>query len=192
MKTRISKILVAIMALAVLASACSPDPSASSDALDRETQQADRVAERFTDSQPVPEFEWSQLRQNLIELLSAQARTTQTTSFFFTLGATAPIASCPSIGFPIPATYQLTNPERALGVNLKHSNGAAVDVAQMEATGVYTADTTGTYVMCVASNGQVYAKYWEGFVMSDTGLSEWRDGQIVLIGEPTFNFSDGR
>lgn len=49
---------------------------------------------------PVPEFRYSQIRQNLIEITQAQAQaeTTQTTSFFFNLGADAPIMVCPSSG----------------------------------------------------------------------------------------------
>jgi hypothetical protein len=150
----------------------------------QETLTARDQQQRFLDTQPVPIFEWSQLRQNLIEIETAMARTTQTTSFFFNLGVANPISQCPSIGYPIPATFQLTNPFQAV------TNGAVI--AQMESTGVYTGETSGTHVLCVASSGKAYDSYWEGFVYTVTGAAEWRDGQAVLIGEPTVDFTIGR
>lgn len=183
---------VLLMVLALIAAACGDEPVGQQSLVDEQNVSA-RIAERFADTQPVPEFEWSQQRQNLIELITAQARTTQTTTFFFHLGSDTPIGQCPSIGFPIPATYQLTNPLQGAKVETTAGGGdPAVAVGQLEATGVYTADTTGTFTICVDGNGNAYADYWEGFVKTVTGAAEWSDGQVVLIGDPTFDFSEGR
>lgn len=195
-KIQTFRLIGLLLAIVLIAAACADrqrSEASRSEALQDETVQADRVGNRYNDTQPVPEFEWSQQRQNLIELLTAQARTTATTTFFFHLGADTPVAMCPSIGFPIPATYQLTNPSRGIEVET-YGSGAnpAVGVSQLEATGVYTADTTGTYVMCVNSDGAAFARYWEGYVMTDTGTSEFVEGQVALLGDPTFDFSESR
>lgn len=184
MKRRITMI-VAVLTIALAGVACDSGGGAAGE----EARIAADQLERFLQTQPVPVFEWSQLRQNLIELSTAQARTTQTTTFFFNMGIQNPVASCASIGFPIAATYQLTSPE-----SLKwFGNGPGHRVVpQLEATGVYTANTTGTYAMCTDPNGAAYAQYWEGFVMTVTGPAVWQDGQVVLTGDPTFDFSIGQ
>lgn len=159
-----------------------------SDAQAAEEKVAREQQGQFLQAQPVPVFNWSQLRQNLIELETTQAQTTATTTFFFNMGTPEPISSCPSIGYAIPATFQLTNPSKIEG----NRDGGYVAVEQIESTGVYTGDTTGTYVMCVDDAGEAYAFYWEGFVATVAGPAEWRDGQVVLTGTPSFDFSEGQ
>jgi hypothetical protein len=139
--------------------------------------------EKLQASQPTPIYDYSQLRQNLIEIQDAQANSTQTTSFFFLEGVGL-IGSCPSIGFPVASTTQLTNPES------KYSKKDFV-ITQGEPTGVYTAESTGTYTICVDGDGQPYANYFEGYVQTVTGPAEFKDGQIVLTGAPTGDFTKG-
>lgn len=138
---------------------------------------------QYQQSQPVPFFNSSQLRQNLIEIETAQANATATTSFMFLMGSagtTGPLLhQCPSIGFPIPATYQLTNPFQEDGT------------AQVEANGVFTADTTGTYVICVGADAEPYAYYWEGFVATVSGPAHWDNvkGEVVMDGPSSAEFT---
>lgn len=141
----------------------------------------------YQKNQPVPIFDWSQLRQNLIEIETSQARTTQTTSFFFNQGVVDPVSSCPSIGFPIPATYQLSNPDAKVP---QHD----LTLPQIEANGVYTADTSGTYVICIDAQGRAYANYFEGFVNTVTGPAKWNPDshQVELVGPPSFTYSKGK
>ena len=61
----------------------------------------------------------------------------------------------------------------------------------MEQTGIFTGDSTGTYVMCVNDAGDPYAFYWEGFVSTVSGAAQFVDGQIELIGQPTGEFTTG-
>jgi hypothetical protein len=178
-------IVVAAAAVIGLSSCSQDDGSARSQEQATAAQQLDG----FLKAQPVPTVNWSQLRQNLIELQTAQAETTATTSFFFNQGVEQPVMSCPSIGFPIPATYQLTNPDAV--VDLGRETGA-VTVGQLESTGVYTGDTSGTYVMCVSPAGEAYAFYWEGFVSTVTGPAKWDGERIVLTGDSSFDFSEGK
>lgn len=183
MKKRIAVVSLAVMSLFV-ASACSQiNPSST----EKDQKASQSILDGYQKAQPVPVMDWSQLRQNLIEIETAQAKTTQTTSFFFNQGAVDPVMTCPSIGFPIPSTYQLTNPDQALW----GGNGASNVIPQIEANGVFTGDSAGTYVMCVNAEGKAYAMYWEGFVGTATAAATWdREAhQIKLIGAPTTEFT---
>jgi hypothetical protein len=184
MKTK-TKTIIGLGALALLTlTACDKRDSARRE----ESSAAREQLGQFLESQPIPRFNYSQLRQNLIELETAQADTTATTSFMFLLagaGETGPLVhSCPSIGFPIPATYQLTNPEQAI------SDGRTVP--QLESTGVYTGETTGTYVICIGDDGQAFAFYHEGFVATVTGPAHWDNerGEIVMDGSSSAEFTE--
>lgn len=136
--------------------------------------------EQYQQSQPVPSFPWSQERATLIALTQARATTTATTSFMYARGSAddGPVASCPSIGFPIASTAQLTNPLQKL------DNVDSV-VAQIEQTGIYTGESSGTYVVCVNDAGIKYPVYWEGDVLTVGGQAKFEGGQVVLVGKPT-------
>ena len=142
-------------------------------------------------AQPLPHFNYSQIRQNLIEIETAQADGVQTTSFFFNQGVPNPVQSCPSIGAPIPTTTQLSNPLQ----QVRDPNGGSVPgssvLGQEDPNGVYSGDSTGTYVMCVGADGKAYADYWEGFVQTVFGAAHWDASahQVVLDGPPSFKFS---
>lgn len=144
----------------------------------------------FQQAQPVPVFNYSQLRQNLIEIETAQAKGIATTTFFFNVGTPEPIKTCPSIGYPIPSTYQLSNPDQTV---TRGSDGVGT-IAQIEANGVYTADSSGTYVICVDANGKARANYWEGYVETEAGPATWDAAkhQIVATGDSTATFSTAK
>lgn len=152
--------------------ACGPDATTT----DQQNTNAQLL--RYQANQPVPQFDRSQYRQTVIDVESAQVHGVATTTFFFNLGVTAPIKVCPSIGFPVASTSQLTNP-------LQSQTGGPV--AQAEPNGVFTGDSSGTYVVCVASNGQRYISYWEGDVHTEGGPAHWdyQHNMIVMDGVPT-------
>lgn len=183
MKKRLT-IIALVVAGALTFAACNQNDNAAQNK-DRAT--ATRQLTGYQNNQPVPVFNWSQLRQNLIELETAQAQTTQTTTFFFNQGVQDPVSSCPSIGFPIPATYQLDNPQAKV-------QGHDFALPQIEANGVYTDVSTGTYAICVDAQGRPYADYWEGFVKTVTGPAKWDapSHSVQLVGPPSFQFSKGR
>ena len=137
-------------------------------------------------AQPTPVYDWSQYRQTLIEVTDAKANATQTTSFFFLEGIGL-ISSCPSIGFPVPSTAQLTNP-----VSMGTTYHNPYTLPQVEPTGVYTGDSSGTYTVCVDDSGKAYASYWEGYVQTVTGPATYEDGRVVLTGKPTGGFTQGK
>jgi hypothetical protein len=183
-KNRKPLIAAAIVAGALFCGACTDDKNES--ATERDEQASAQALDDLQSAHPTPSFERSQLRQNLIDIIGAQANATQTTSFFFLEGVGS-VGSCPSIGFPIPSTAQLTNPDRETG-----PRESRVVLPQVEPTGIYTGDSTGTYIICVDAQGEAYARYWEGYVQTVTGPAELdANGEVILVGPPSFDFSNG-
>ncbi len=189
------KIIISIFCMALVFGAigCSntspagPPPNASDQQLSTD------ILSTYQKAQPAPKFDWSQYRQNLIEIETAQSHTTQTTTFFFNQGVQAPIQSCPSIGFPIASTSELTNPDQAVGSTGGASNGqyGVVVLPQIDPNGIFAGHSTGTYVICIDATGKAYGNYWEGFVQTVTGPAVWDEAshQVKLTGPPSFDFS---
>lgn len=177
-------IAAAIAIAAVPVAACSStQPSGNA----QESQAQQRDANTLVANQPIPIFQSSEARANLIAIEEAQAHGVATTTFFFNQGVQNPVFTCPSIGYAIPSTAQLSNPHQVIYTN--HPNGGMDGnvLEQMDPTGIYTGDSTGTYVECVSANGTKYPKYWEGFVDVIGGPAHWdaAKGQEVLDGPPT-------
>ena len=183
-------IVSAASAVVVLlgATACTHNGASKAVALDQKTSAS--ILAKFENNQPAPQFDFSQIRQTLIDIETAQAQTTQTTSFFYNQGVQDPIFVCPSIGFPIASTTQLTNPTQLARVT-QQGYGISGSIGQIDPNGVYSGDSTGTYVVCVNAQGLLYAKYWEGFVDATTGPAVWDEAthREVLVGPPSFKFA---
>lgn len=179
------RLLAAAVLVAVVAVGC----TSANKAIKADQQTSTRILTNFEKNQPTPERPWSQLRQNLIELEVAQSDTTQTTTFFFNQGTPEPIQSCPSIGFPIASTAQITNPSQVVRAS---SGGDHQVIPQIDPNGIYAGDSSGTYVICIDAQGKAYADYWEGFVQTVTGPAHWNTTthQVELVGPPSFNFSE--
>jgi hypothetical protein len=137
-----------------------------SDSQNAENNQQEAASGQFVKNQPIPNLNYSQLRQNLIEVEKAQAAGVQTTTFFFNQGGLDPLFICPSVGVPIPNTSSLSNPQRS-EMHTGDSGGGNVVIGQMDPNGVYTPESSsGTYVFCIDATGAPVATYWEGFVFS--------------------------
>lgn len=165
---------------------CSYTPSATANDQKATNSQLDR----YQQNQPIPASDWSQYRQTVLDVEAAQIHGVATTTFFFNQGTDKPIKVCPSIGFPVASTAQLTNPDqisfggRGDGSGLSGEYGV---IAQQEPNGVYTGDSSGTYTVCVAGDGSKYISYWEGDVQAEGGAAHWdaEQGLIILDGAPT-------
>ena len=170
-------VLVAIVSVAVGLSGCG-NQSIANDQNATNTQLL-----KYEQVQPVPQFDYSQYRQTVINIETAEVHGVATTTFMFNLGTKIPIMSCPSIGYPIASTAQLTNPLQAVG------NSAVVE--QQEPNGVYTGSSTGTYVVCVGSGGKTSVDYWEGFVYTVGGPAHWDNvtGKVSADGPSTVSSS---
>lgn len=179
MKKKALATIGGIVLAAALLGACSNQQSAANA---NDVKTSGQALQQLQRAQPTPMFPWSQLRQTLISIETAQANSTQTTTFFFNQGVQEPISSCPSIGFPIASTTELTNP---LQDNNNGPNGnAGVAIGQVDPTGVYAGASTGTYVVCVNADGSNFIQYWEGFVDNVTGPAVWNTTthQVQLTG----------
>lgn len=150
-------------------------------------QQADTTSVEA--SQPIPHFNYSQIRQTIIDAETIAADGTQTTSFFFQMGNQDPVFSCPSLGEPVANTAQLSNPNQVVTQDGQGNGitGSAV-IGQMDPDGVYAPSaSSGTYVICVNGAGAKYLMYWEGDVLTAAAGAEWDTAthSLKVTGAPT-------
>lgn len=184
-------VLAAVVALAACSSATVPAGQQKEFA----QQQADTNS--LMQAQPLPHFNFSQIRQTLIDAETISAEGTQTTSFFFPQGGTGetPVFSCPSLGLPVAANAQLSNPNQVIvdpNNTYNTNNPGSLTVPQMDPNGIYSSPSSlGTYVICLLNSGQKYLTYWEGPVYSVTGSATWANGTIQVNGAPTFKVTAG-
>lgn len=183
------KVLVLLTLLAILVAGCGSNNSGS-DGLKAERKIQADIETNYSRAQPVPGLTNSQVRENLIEIQEAVAEGVETTSFFFNLGMTDPIKTCPSIGVPIPSTAQLTNPEQVIEKG-EHDSGS-VTIPQMDPTGIYSGDSEGTYVLCIDATSKGYVSYWEGSVLTEFAPATWDydKHQVKLLGSSSWDFSE--
>jgi hypothetical protein len=182
MKTSLKLGIVALAAVVALTLAgCTTDSATNKD-----QKATDSQLSRYQANQPIPSSDFSQYRQTVIDVELAQIHGVATTSFFFNQGTPNPVKMCPSIGFAVPTTSQLTNPDQIAYNGAGSGSGYGV-IAQQEPTGVYTGSSSGTYVVCVAADGTKYISYWEGDVETEGGAAHWdrTQGLISLDGAPT-------
>lgn len=178
----------AALAVVGLLAGCSGAPTAQQ----QENGQQQAASGQLVKNQPVPGLAYSQMRQNLIEIETAQAQGIQTTTFIFNRASQDPIQQCPSIGVPIASTASLSNPEQITGGYAGSGTYGVGVVGQMDPNGVYApSDSLGTYVMCVGPNGAAVPVYAEGEVQTVMGPATWDYGkhQVQLTGAPTFHFT---
>lgn len=144
---------------------------------------------RLVNSQPIPSFDWSQERQTVIDVEGAMATGATTTTAFYLEGIGL-VGWCPSIGAPVPSTYQLSADQQWVDLPGDHTTDQK-QVQQGEPTGVYIGPSTGTWTLCLDNNGKKFAHYWEGYVASDIGInSSYPADKRVIITGATYNFTE--
>lgn len=186
------KFLIVVASLALLSgTACRTSKQNKTAGKDHATEQkavSDGFA-RQVNSQPVPVFDWSQVRQTLIDVEGAQATGALSTTAFYLEGIGL-IGWCPSIGSPVASTAQLSSSKQFVDLPGDHTN-SLVEVDQGEPTGIYPGGSSGTWTVCLDDNGKKFAHYWEGYVSSDIGVNDsYPAEKRVRITSPTFNFTD--
>ena len=132
------------------------------------SNEADKVNAQqsvYVNNQPAPTFDWSLERHIMVELYKARNSAVQTFSYVRNWQGQI-IFSCKSIGFPLPANDQITNPQ----TQVYSSSYQSPVISQAEPNGLYTSpSTSGTYVFCINSDGSVSPSYFEANV--ETHLS---------------------
>lgn len=185
---RFAVVLGGIAAAGLLAAGCST--GGGSTAQQRENRQQAQDSYSLVTNQPIPHYNFSEIRQTLIDAENIAANGVDTTAFFFPQGGTgeAPVFSCPAKGVPVANTAQLSNPDQ--NFNSGYPNGGtSYPVPQMDPYGIYTPNSSqGTYVVCLNNAGQAYLMYWEGPVMDVGSGAHWDAAakQIVVTGAPTY------
>lgn len=186
MKKRLFACLVAALVLG----ACSGDSKDRQTARDREEEATGRAMNRMTQSQQIPEFDFSQERQTLIDVLTVRAEGTHGTAVVTALDGTL-MWWCPTVGAPIPSTYQLTNPDQVVGHGTSHHYEGNV-TAQAEPTGVYSSESAATWVVCLDDNGASFGMYDEANVRWTSGVVNGLPAdKRAEVNEITFEFSEG-
>jgi hypothetical protein len=189
MKKKLVVIPAAVIVLGIGTTAAScggggSDTSGQAQENKSQTQDTDSIV----NNQPIPHYNWSQIRQTLTDAETIAANGTATTSLFYNQGVQDPVFACPSIGLPVPNTASLSNPHQVVNDPFSdHSQGQVVD--QMDPFGIYVpSNSTGTYVICLDSKGHKYMQYWEGFVQTMTIPGEWNQAthSVKVTGAPTF------
>jgi hypothetical protein len=133
------------------------------DANQRESQTVNNQQKVYTENQPAPVFDWSLERHLFVELYEARNKAVTTYTYKQSPYTGHIMWSCPSIGFPIQANAQLTNPQT--DTYYTSSSQAHMSMPQAEPNGLYTSpSTSGTFVMCVTKRGKVAPRYEEGEV----------------------------
>lgn len=160
--------------------ACNLEDSGKKDnknAEERERDATGRAMDRMTQSQQVPEFDFSEERQTLVDVLTVRANSTHGTAMVYNFDGSLRWW-CPTIGAPVPSTYQLTNPWQVEWRSGSGGDDASAITSRAEPTGVYSADSQATWVKCVDDNGTAFGKYAESDV-------EWASGVVSGLPEET-------
>ncbi len=150
----------------------------SSNATRQEQAQQNLQMEQFLRNQPVPSFDWSLERHMLIQLYTARQRATNTYSVVQSEFTGKILWSCPSIGFPLPYSTQLTNSLQAQWRGYSDHWSSAV-VEQQEPNGLFSPPSAeGTWVPCVDERGRITPVYEERKVTTFLRPVEERDGTL--------------
>lgn len=146
-----SIVLVLVLVMAFVLAAC----LASDQAQYAEREQQGKGVLAIVQNQPIPDLGgYSFERQVVIETYLARNNTVSTFAYLFTFDGKI-VEICPSIGYPIPYSTQLSNPSDMSGR------------ANPEANSLYPpSDAAATLVQCVNSDGSVSPTYIEDNVMA--------------------------
>lgn len=174
-------VLVFVLFSAVLSS-CLP-PSVAQ--VEQQQQVAGNLA--IVQNQPAPDLGgYSFERQVLIETYLARNNTVATYAYMFTMDGKI-VEICPSIGYPIPYSTQLTNPMVA-----QYGTNGNFTMPNAEPNSLYPpSDAAATLVQCVNPDGSVSPTYIEWYVLAFPYRIK-SDYQLERIGEPTFTVDVGR
>jgi len=176
------KILVVLFVLMVFVlTSCGTDTS------DIEQGQQREAVNSIITNQPIPNLGgYSFERQIVIETYLARNNIIATYAYMISMDGKI-IEICPSIGYPIPYSTQLTNPERTMNDYIEGSV-----IANAEPNGLYPpGDAAATLVQCVQSDGSVSPVYIEWYVLAFPYRIA-SDFQLQKIGESTFTVPVGR
>jgi len=124
-----------LLCIVLSASACDYTPAQTSS----ESDQVNDQQTTYANNQQLHHYDYSPERDELQQIYDARMKLTNTWTVIYSMGK--PVFVCPSRGYPIPYTTQLTNPENWVGTG--------VAIPQAEPNGLYTGTSTATWVLCI-------------------------------------------
>lgn len=130
--------------LLLTAESCDTTPQTSSEAGQVNDQQA-----VYVQNQPLHHYDYSPERDELQQIYDARMKVVNTWTVIYSMGK--PVFVCPSKGYPIPYTTQLTNPDVVTAGEATNSGTGNVALPQAEPNGLYTGTSTATWVLCIRS-----------------------------------------
>ena len=155
-------------------------PNAASSAAVEQAQQ-DLQMQQMLRNQPVPSFNFSLERHMLIEIYKARQRATNTFTVVQSELTGKVLWSCPSMGFPLPYSTQLTNPLQAWWKHGASEYSSAV-LSQQEPNGLFSPpQSEGTWVPCVDDKGRITPVYEERKVTVFLQPMEEREGRLQPV-----------
>jgi hypothetical protein len=117
--------------------------------------------DQMTRNQPAPVFSYSLPRALMNDLYVFEQHAVVTWSVVQSPYTGKILFECQSRGFPIPASTQLTNPEKVYNSD-QGQYGMAFPMPQQEPDGLFPPpESAGTYVFCVAPDGNLSPVYEE-------------------------------
>lgn len=148
-KIKVLFVLVLLVIVGAMLTGCLGNTSQ-----EQERAYTEEVMQHLFDVQPPPKFTWSLERDIFIQLYQKRNEALATYTVISSQFGEV-LFECTSIGYPLAADYQLTNPSQKV-------YGYDITVEQAEPNGLYSSkNTAGTWVLCVNDDGSVYAVYTE-------------------------------
>jgi hypothetical protein len=123
-----------------------------------EQQQVNDQQGVYNTNQPLRKYDYSPEKDELQQIYDSRMKVVNTWTVFYPRNA--PVTMCPSRGFPIPYTTQLTNPMQIQSGSGSGSSYAMQAIPQAEPNGLYTGQTSATWVLCIR-NGKITPQYAE-------------------------------
>jgi hypothetical protein len=168
------KFLFLLIVIGLIISACAP---VGVDAIEQSQQKAGNMA--IVQNQPIPDLGgYSFERDILIQTYIARNNTISTYAYMFTMDGKI-VEICPSIGYPIPYSTQLTSP-------MKVDYNYSITLPNAEPNSLYPpGDAAATLVQCVNEDGTVSPVYNEWYVLAFPYRIQ-SDYQIQKISDSSF------
>ncbi len=128
----------------------------------KESKAVEQQQSQYSKGQPIPAFNWSLERDQVIKLYKLRNQKVSTHAVWRSqMGQIE--GDCSSIGFGLPYDVSLTNPlsidSKYLGTHIGRISGV---IGQAEPNGVFASqNTNATWVMCIGAGGTIEPHYIE-------------------------------
>lgn len=151
------KTLLSLLVLSILLAGCASPQTATN----KEAQTVESQDLIYLNGQPIPLYNYSPERDVFIQLYNFRMSNVSTWTVICSNMGNC-LDSCPSLGYPMPADVQLTNPLKGDLYNPPESGWEVITVEQREPNGLFSSkNTAGTWVLCVYGEGRVEPVYTE-------------------------------